>query len=376
MGLQAPNEKQARIIWFSLTTLAIAVIIVLLGLICWGAGIVINNLSSVLIPIALAAIIACILDPAVDFFELKLKIPRLRAILLVFFIAIMFVLILLATVVPQIVYESQQLIDSLPSNAQKLQNKIGDWLVHSPTGIKIKDLWDKEYGVKVQEWLTTALPEISTWLLSQLLKAVSWFGLLAGFALVPIYTFYFLLEKKGIRNNWQKYIPTSDPVIRNEIIFIVHSINDCLVAFFRGQILISFCTGTMLAIGYLIIGLKYAVLLGVIAAIIGIIPYLGAITSLILALSIALIQFQDWYHPLFVIFVYILAQTTEGWIISPKIIGDRIGLHPLTTIIVLMVGTALMGGIIGGILAIPIIAILRSLLFRYVWKNSAPSSAT
>ncbi len=376
MGLLSPNEKQSRIIWFSLTTLALAVVIVLLGLICWGAGIIINNLSSVLIPIALAAIIACILNPVVDFFEFKLKIPRLRAILLVFFIAIMFVLILLATIAPQIVYESQQLIDSLPSNAQKLQNKVGDWLAHSPTGIKIKDLWDKEYGVKVQEWLTTALPQISSWLLSQLLKAVSWIGLLAGFALIPIYIFYFLLEKKGIRENWQKYIPTSDPVIRNEIIFIVHSINDCLVAFFRGQILISFCTGTMLAIGYLIIGLKYAILLGVIAAIIGIIPYLGAITSLILALSIALIQFQDWFHPLFVILVYILAQTTEGWVISPKIIGDRIGLHPLTTIIALMVGTALMGGIIGGILAIPITAILRSLLFRYVWKNSTPSSTT
>ncbi len=376
MGLPSPNENQSRIIWFSLTTLSLAIIIVLLGLICWGAGIIINTLSSVLIPIALAAIIACILDPIVDFFEFKLKIPRLRAILLVFFIAIMFVLILLATVVPQIVYESQQLIDNIPSNAQKLQNKIGDWLIHSPSGIKIKDLWDKEYGVKVQEWMTTALPEVSSWLLSQLLKAVSWIGLIAGFALVPIYTFYFLLEKRGILDNWSKYIPTSDPVIRNEIIFIIHSINDCLVAFFRGQILISFCTGTMLAVGYLIIGLRYAVLLGVIAAIIGIIPYLGAITSLVLALSIAFIQFQDWYHPLFVIVVYILAQTTEGWVISPKIIGDRIGLHPLTVIISLMVGTALMGGIIGGILAIPITAILRSLLFRYVWKNREPLSTT
>lgn len=369
MGLASPNEKQSRIIWFSITAVAIAVLLVLLGLIFWGIGLVINKLSSVIIPLSLAAIIACILDPIVDLLESRFKIPRLRAIILVFFIAIMFVLILLATVVPQIIYELQQLIDTLPSSAAELQKKIGNWLAHSPSGIKIKDLWEKEYGVKVQEFLTTAIPEVSSWLLSQLLKAVSFFGLLFGFALVPIYVFYFLLEKKKIRDNWTNYIPFNNPLMREETIFILRSINDCLVAFFRGQILVSFCTGTMLAAGYLILGLKYAILLGVIAALIGIIPYLGAIITLGLALGISIIQFQDWIHPLLVVAVYVAAQTIEGWIISPKIIGDRIGLHPLTIIIALMVGTTLMGGIIGGILAIPITAVLRTLMLRYIWKK-------
>ncbi|MGC8830291.1 MAG: AI-2E family transporter [Verrucomicrobiia bacterium] len=369
MGLSSPNEKQSRIIWFSITAVAIAVLLVLLGLIFWGVGLIINKLSAVIIPLAVAAIIACILDPVVDFLELRLKIPRLRSILLVFFAAIMFILILLATVVPQIIYESQQLIDTLPSSSEELQKKIGNWLAHSPSGVKIKDLWEKEYGAKVQEFITKAIPEVSNWLLSQLLKAISFVGLLFGFALVPVYAFYFLLEKKKIRDNWSNYIPFTNPTIREEVIFIIRAINDCLVAFFRGQIVVSFCTGTILAIGYLIVGLKYAILLGVIAAIIGIIPYLGAITSLVLALTISIIQFQDWLHPLLIVAIYAAAQIIEGWVISPKIIGDRIGLHPLTIIISLMVGTTLMGGIVGGILAIPIVAVLRTLMLRYVWKT-------
>lgn len=369
MSFQPPTDKQAKLIWSAITALAIGILVVLMGLILVGVGIVVNQLSSVLIPIAIGAIIACLLDPLVDLFETKFKIPRLRAILLVFFIAIMFLLILAATVVPQIIYESKQLMDTLPTNAEQLQKKIGEWLSKSPFGIKIRTLWEQEYGAKIQEWITTAVPTVSAWIGNQLLKAISWVGLILGFALIPIYTFYFLLEKKSIKDNWQKYIPVNNNKIREEIIFIIKSINDCLVSFFRGQILVSFCTGTMLAVGYLIIGLKYAILLGVIAAIIGVIPYLGAIISLVLALLIGIIQFQDWLHPLLIVGIYALAQTIEGWVISPKIIGDRIGLHPLTIIISLMIGTTLMGGIIGGILAIPIVSVLRTLMFRYVWQR-------
>lgn len=376
MDIPPPNEKQAKLIWFSVTAFALILILVLIGAVLWAAGIVINKISSVLLPLAIAAIIACLLDPLVDFFELRLRVPRTRSILLVFFIALMFILILVSTVVPQLIYESKQLMEALPENAVQLQKRIGDWLIHSPSGIKIKELWDKEYGVKVQEWLTNAVPAISSWLITQLSNVVSWVGLLFGFALVPVYTFYFLLEKKNIRNRWTDYIPFENPKLREESIFIIKSINDCLVAFFRGQIIVSMCTGVMLGLGYTIIGLKYAILLGVIAALLGIIPYLGAIICFVLALTISIIQFQDWLHPLLVVLVYVIAQTIEGWAVSPKIIGDRIGLHPLTIIIALMLGTTLLGGILGGLLAIPITAVLRTLMLRYVWKKPTPVNAS
>src|SRR5436190_21578503 len=93
------------------------------------------------------------------------------------------------------------------------------------------------------------------------------------------------------------------------------------------------------------------------------------ITTCVLALVIAFVQFGDWLHPLLVLAVFAVVQTLEGLLIWPKIMGDRVGLHPLTIIIAVMVGTTLLGGLLGGILAIPLTAALRVVMFRYVWKK-------
>jgi predicted PurR-regulated permease PerM len=104
------------------------------------------------------------------------------------------------------------------------------------------------------------------------------------------------------------------------------------------------------------------------ATVLTIVPFLGAIVTCGSALVIAFVQFGDWQHPLLVLVVFFLVQGLEGWVIQPKIIGDRVGLHPITIIIALLVGTTLMGGILGGLLAIPATAVLRALMFRYVWR--------
>ena len=87
------------------------------------------------------------------------------------------------------------------------------------------------------------------------------------------------------------------------------------------------------------------------------------------ALILAIVQFGDWQHPLLVLAVFAVVQTLEGLVISPKIMGGRVGLHPVTIIIAVMVGTTLLGGLLGGILAIPLTAALRVVMFRYVWKR-------
>jgi predicted PurR-regulated permease PerM len=100
-----------------------------------------------------------------------------------------------------------------------------------------------------------------------------------------------------------------------------------------------------------------------------IIPFLGAITTCVSALVIALVAFGDWQHPALVLGVFVVVQTLEGMVIQPRIMGDRVGLHPVTIIIALMAGTTLLGGILGGILAIPLAAVLRVALARYVWRK-------
>jgi predicted PurR-regulated permease PerM len=188
---------------------------------------------------------------------------------------------------------------------------------------------------------------------------------------VPVFTFYFLLEKKKIQAAWTNYLPLSESRIKEELVFILNAINNYLIVFFRGQVVIAMCNAVMLTIGFAIMGLNYAVLLGVIAGLLSIIPYLGTVITIIPAIILAAVQFKDFWHPLFVVAVYSIANVIEGFIISPKIMGDRVGLHPLTIIVALLVGTTLLGGILGGILAIPLTAALRVLMFRYVWKPRA-----
>ena len=220
----------------------------------------------------------------------------------------------------------------------------------------------------VAGWAAKAASAASSWVFGQVSRVASFFGLLAGLALVPVYAFYLLLEKKGIEKNWTDYLPVSNSRLKDELVFILRSINDCLIAFFRSQVLVAICDGVLYTIGFLIIGLPYSVLLGVMATVLTMIPFLGAMATCATALVIAFAQ-GDWKHPLGVLGVFAVVQTLEGLVIQPKIMGDRIGLHPLTVIIALMVGTTLLGGILGGLLAIPLTAAGRVLMFRYVWKR-------
>jgi predicted PurR-regulated permease PerM len=369
MNFPAPSPQQARILWTALTALALGVVLALVGLLCWGVGWLLGRLSSVLLPLAAAGILAYLLDPVVDQVERRLRIPRTRAIVMVFFLAVMFVLILLMTVVPQLVVEIGRLANELPDHAQRLRTALSEALAQSPLGLKAKEAWDAQLGAGAQAWLTKSLPIISGWLLRQAGRVASWAGLLAGVALVPVYLFYFLLEKRGIQRNWTDYLPVRESRLKHEAVFVLSSINDCLIVFFRGQVLVAMCSGTLLTILFLFLGLRYPVLLGVMAGMLGIVPYLGVMISLVPALTLAVVQFADWWHPLLVLGAFGLVQMVEGLFVSPRIIGERVGLHPLTIIIAVMMGTTLLGGILGGLLAIPLTAALRTLMFRYVWKR-------
>ena len=374
MSFPSPSERQAGILWFSVTTLAVGVSLAVFGLLIWSLGLLVNLLSSVLLPLAMAAIIAYLLDPVVDWLEHK-QVPRTRAIILVFFVAVMLFLILLATVIPQLLVETSQLIDQIPAYAEQLKERLGTWLESSRLGKQAKEAWDEGIGTDAQNWATTALPVVSAWLMDQLGKVASWGGLLAGFALVPVYVFYFLSEKQGIVGQWTDYLPLKESKLKDEVVFVLNEINNCLIVFFRGQVLVAMCVGGMLTVGFMAVGLNYAILLGIVAGALSIVPYLGVMLSIIPALALAAIQFGDIWHPLAIVGVFSLAQMAEGLVISPKIIGDRVGLHPLTIIVAVMIGTTLIGGILGGVLAIPLTAALRTLMFRYVWKKRETKQA-
>ena len=391
MAFPPPTEKQAKTLWTSITALAVGILLTLIAALLLGVAWVANTLSSVLIPLAIAGIVAYLLDPLVDWFHKKRGMQRQSAIILVFTIALMLVGGLVASIVPALIGQATKLTTEFPKKAKVFQQKVSNLASPdtsnsstnaSPDTVwfETSKEWAKSVGLtneKAREITVSAVSKISAWLLEQLKKVTSLFGFLAGLALVPVYVFYFLLEKRSIKRNWTDYLPVRESKVKDEIVFVLHSINDCMIVFFRSQVLVAMCVGTLLTVGFLALGLDYAILLGVMAGLLGIIPYLGVALSIIPAFILSMVQFVpdgDWLKPILILVWFAAVQAMEGFFISPKIIGDRVGLHPLTIIIAIMIGTTLLGGIVGGVLAIPLTAVLRTLMFRYVWVDRVHTS--
>lgn len=421
MNLPPPTPTQARLIWTALTALALTVLVGVLVLLVWGMGQLLQLLGPVLWPLAVAGAVAYLLDPVVDRL-VSWRVPRSRAIAVVFIGAFALVVGLLGSVVPQAVSEAQQFASRVPGYARRLQARAEKWINQPPAIVqKVLELRPKPAeGIPAegpvtnevstnalpepsagptpggtataagaaapsapawQQWLNPeavrsatvwvgqSLPAVGSWLFGQVSRVGAWFAVLAGLALVPVYAFYFLLEKRGIERGWADYLPLRDSRLKEEIVFCLQAINDYLIVFFRSQVLVALCDGVLYTIGFLVIGLPYAFLLGVMATFLTIIPFVGAIATTAAALVIALAAGGSWHLPVGVLVVVGVVQAIEGLVISPKIMGDRVGLHPLAIIVAVMVGTSLFGGILGGILAIPVTAALRVIMFRYVWRK-------
>jgi len=413
MNLPPPTANQARMIWMAVTAVSIALFLGFLASVIWGLGWILNLLSPVLWPLALGGILAYLLDPVVDFF-VRRRLSRTKSILLVFALLALAIGVFLASVVPRLVRETGRLIDEVPAYSERLPGQFSEWIARRPfldrwrlrffasstnlyhpplTNIVVTNVvtaggtnelvartitttseraWAAKLSERVLDWASKTLPKVGAWFLAQLSRIASIIGVIISLALVPVFTYYFLLEKHKIIAGWTKYLPVTESRFKEEMVFVITSINNYLITFFRGQVVVALCIGVLLTIGFLSIGLNYAVLLGMMAAILNIIPYLGAVLTILPAMILAAVQFQDWLHPVLVLAVFGLVQTLEGFVISPRIMGERVGLHPLTIIVALMVGTTLLGGILGGILAIPLTAALRVLMFRYVWRRRHP----
>jgi predicted PurR-regulated permease PerM len=408
MSFPPPSPKQARILWASLTGLALGVLVGLVILLLWAIGFILQQLSSVLLPLGIAGVIAYLLDPLVDQLENR-GLPRTRAIICVFALGTVIFAAIVGSVLPQIITETRQLAERVPVYVSRFQTWAEYRINHPPALVKRwlpappPPVIDTNLPAPIQpaaegtvtnapagaeaapasrglldidpralrsatSWVASSLPKVGSWLFGQVTRVASWLGVLAGLLLIPVYAFYLLLEKRGIQTSWTDYLPISNSDLKNEIVFVLQSINVCLIAFFRGQVLVAIIDGILYTIGFFAIGLPYAFLLGAMAILLTMIPFLGAIVTCVAALIIAFAQFGDWQHPGLVLLVFGVVQMLEGLVVSPKIMGDRVGLHPLTIIVAVMVGTTLMGGILGGILAIPLTAALRALMFRYVWK--------
>jgi predicted PurR-regulated permease PerM len=183
------------------------------------------------------------------------------------------------------------------------------------------------------------------------------FGFLTYLAIVPVYLFFFLLARGEPTRHLDKHLSFVPTTVRDDIVFLVREFVAIIEAFFRGQLVIGLIMGVLLAIGFSLIGLKFGLFIGLVLGILNIVPYLGSIIGLAVALPLAFFQPEGGWHLVgLVLLVFVLVQAIEGWILTPKVMGHQTGLHPVAIIVAVFFWGTAFSGVLGMLLAIPLTA--------------------
>ena len=344
---------------FALGFIALIAIIGLLALTIIVMGRLVGHFSGVLWPLAAAGIMALILRPVVDLLEQKLSRPRIAAVIILYTLAGTFVAALLILVTPALVEQILDFIAFVPEfwkNALKyVQQNYPNWVVlaerqmANPT---IKSVIDSALA-EAQHLLSQAIPSIK----AAGSGALNLFGFAANLAIIPIYLFFFLLSRRDPTGGLSKQLTFLREPIRNDVVFLVREFIAIVISFFRGQLLIGLLMGLLLTLGFWLIGLRFALVLGLTLGILNIVPYLGTIIGLSIALPLAFLQ-PGGGMPLvgFVLLVFVVVQNIEGWFLTPRIMGEQTGLHPVMIIVAIFFWGTAFDGILGMILAVPLTA--------------------
>ena len=219
--------------------------------------------------------------------------------------------------------------------------------------------------------LQRALPTLMEKLWGILKKSIGGFlgitGFLLSLILVPIYLFFLLNEKPRIEKRWKDYLPLRASPLKDEVAEVLSEINKYVTAYFRGQLLVCLVDGILIGTALTLFGLNFAPLIGVIVVVLTMVPYIGIIICWVPAVLIAAFQWGDWWHPIGVTVIFIVVQNLEGIFYAPRIVGNSVGLHPMTVIVSIFVWGLIIGGVLGPLLAVPLTATIKVLLARYVW---------
>ena len=231
-------------------------------------------------------------------------------------------------------------------------------------------------GEKLRKTLTNFAPTAWAFMKRSLGGFMGVFGFFLSLVIVPLYLYYFLTESAVIARRWSDFVPLRASSFKDEVVGTISEINGYLIAFFRGQLVVSMINGLATGLGLVLVGLKFGWLIGLSLCLLGMIPYLGIIVCMIPAVIIASVQggswlipaaWPGWAFPLVILAIFTIVQQVDGLFITPKVVGESVGLHPMTVIVSVFLWSLVMGGLLGAILAVPMTASVKVLFQRYIW---------
>jgi predicted PurR-regulated permease PerM len=332
--------------------------------------IIIYYLRSVLTPIFLSFIIAYALNPAVDWLERK-KIRRPLAVTTFFFAFFLMVFIAVLLLIPAIQQEVDFLLSGLPQYLRSFQEE----------GIpKLERMLGRDLPSNFDEFLTRMIARFSN-LSFDALKPLGSFALrvvsnlldfiinLLNFILIPLFTFYFMRDYHKLKRIISDLVPVKN---RNSSRSTFKEIDSILGNFIRGQITVCLILAVLYSIGLYFIDIDLAIVVGVFSGLLFIVPYMGTILGVVFSSLLALLKFGDLSHLIYVWGWFGFVQLLEGYYITPKLVGKKLGLHPMVVIVALLIGGKIMG-LLGILLAVPITAVLKIFIkfFLQSYKNSS-----
>ena len=392
-----PTAFQRNALWTAITALSLTVIGAQAVGLVYLATSVLAFLQPILVPFAIAGVLAYLLEPGVKWLE-KRGLNRSRAVLLVFALFSLSFGGLVWWITPKLWSQAANLTSKVPVYTVKVRDAAVDLSKHvdekygvtlipheelkktveSPTEAPANAAAEADFDLKsflTGDWVRTTLPVVAknAW---NFIKAgfggfLGVFGFMLSLMIVPLYLYYFLIESAKIKEAWSDYLPLRASSFKDEVVSCLNEINGDLIAFFRGQLFVSVLNGIATGIG-LMIGL----LIGLALCVLGIIPYLGIAICWLPAVVIAAVQGGSalipgdpwWAMPLAVTAVFVIVQQIDGFFITPRIVGEAVGLHPMTVIASVLVWALLLGGLLGAILAVPMTASVKVLFQRYIWR--------
>ncbi len=325
-------------------------------------GIFIYLLAPILTPFAISALIAYLFDPFADKLE-SWKLSRTLSVVIVFIVMTIIVFLILLVLIPTLEYQISNLISNLPKYFQYLSDNVTPWL-REKFGLQtdifnfseltdlLKAHWNEAGGIAKN--IVASLSKSS-------MVVVNW---MMNIVLIPVVTFYLLRDWDILTARVGELIPRPVYPTINKL---VTESNSVLSAFLRGQFSVMLALGVIYSIGLMIIGLDLSLLIGMGAGIVSFIPYLGAITGMVVGAITAFVQFGDPTYVVYVLIVFGVGQLLEGMVLTPWLVGDKIGLHPVAVIFAVLAGGQLFG-FVGILLGLPIAAVVMVLL-RFAHQN-------
>ncbi|MDX1516490.1 MAG: AI-2E family transporter [Woeseiaceae bacterium] len=317
-------------------------------------------LAPILTPFIAAGLLAYIGDPLADRLQ-RLKFPRTLAVVTVFLLTFLFLGLLVLLVGPLIKQQIEALFAALPGIMSQVEQvwlpRVAELLNIEPGDDVGLSAFLSRYSDMAGNWAGKALSSVGS-TGSMLAAAV------ISLFLIPILTFYLLRDWDFIIAHLGTLVPDSQ---RDTVFKLARETDDVLGAFLRGQLLVMFALAVLYSIGLSIVGVKFAIAIGVVSGLVSFVPYLGLVFGIGLAGITVLLEPNPLWSLIGVVITFSVAQMLEGTVLTPKLVGDKIGLHPVLVIFAIAAGGQLFG-FFGILLALPLAAVL-SVLVRFAYER-------